>query len=106
MVIRAKAKVGEPMEMEEYQQVAYGMTLWMLQENVGLSYKEARAYLAPERYESTEDLIKALKVTEQEVHNLVASAEEKMNKIENWDSVLNGYFPLIVDTAPWGGPLF
>jgi hypothetical protein len=102
MVKYAKAKQGEPMEYEEYQQVRYGMALWMLQENAGLSYKEARVFLAEERYESTEHLAKALNMTKQGIYNLASSAREKMEKIEDIDAVFKGYFPLIVDVNPKG----
>jgi len=100
MVLYAQAKFGEPMDFREFQQVMYGMALWMLQENAGLSFKEARAYMAGDRNESTEDLAKALGVTKQGVYNLASSARAKMEKFEDLDKVFMGYFPLIVDYSP------
>jgi len=97
MVMHAKAKLNEPMDFEEFQQVRYGMALWMLQENAGLTFKEARVFMAGYRHESTEDLAKALNVTKQAVYNLASSARAKIDEIEDLDAVLKGYFPLVVD---------
>ncbi|MDR0309588.1 MAG: hypothetical protein LBH88_02375 [Candidatus Methanoplasma sp.] len=100
MVMYAKAKFGEPMEIEEYIQVRYGMALWMLQENAGLSYNEARAYLAYERGESTEDVAKALRITKQAVYNLSSSARAKIEEAGELDEVFKGYFPLVINVNP------
>ena len=97
MVMYAKAKFNEPMEFEEFQQVRYGMAIWMLQENAGLTYKEARVFMANTRHESTEDLAKALNVTKQAVYNLASSARAKVDQIEDLDAVLKGYYPMVVD---------
>jgi len=109
MVMYAKAKYGEPMDFEEYQQVRYGMSMWMLQEKAGLTFKEARVYMADDRLESTDDLAKALNVTKQAIYNLGSSAKAKMDKIEDYDAVFMGYFPLMVDYGlkrKSKGPLF
>ncbi|MCL2295593.1 MAG: hypothetical protein FWC29_00720 [Methanomassiliicoccaceae archaeon] len=97
MVICAKAQFGEPMGFDEFQQVRYGMAIWLLQENAGLTFKEARVFMAGTRQESAEDLSKALNVTKQAVYNLASSAKAKMGEIEDLDSVFKGYFPMIVD---------
>ena len=97
MVTHANAKLGEPMDFDEFQQVRYGMTIWLLQENAGLTFKEARVFMADTRQETTEDLAKALKVTKQAVYNLASSARAKMDEIEDLDAVFKGYFPMIVD---------
>jgi len=97
MVMYAKAKLSEPMEFEEFQQVRYGMAIWMLQENAGLTFKEARVFMAGSRHESTDDLAKALGMTKQAVYNLASSARAKIDKIEDLDAVFKGYFPLVVD---------
>jgi len=102
MVMYAKASAGEPMEIEEFQQIRYGMALWMLQENAGLSYKEARVFLAEERFESVEYLAKALNMTKQGIYNLSSSAKAKMGAIEDFDAVFKGYYPLIVNVNPRG----
>jgi len=109
MVMYAKAKFGEPMDFEEYQQVMYGMCLWMLQENAGLTFKEARVYMADDRVESTEDLAKALHVTKQGIYNLASAAKAKMDKFEDFEPIFKGYYPLVVDYNPRrknNGPLF
>ena len=97
MVIHAKAAVGEPLDFPEYQQIRYGMALWMLQENAGLSYKEARVFLAPERGETVEHLAKTFKMTKQAIYNLSSSARAKIEKIDDLAAVFNGYYPLVVD---------
>ncbi|MCL2317998.1 MAG: hypothetical protein FWC44_02955 [Methanomassiliicoccaceae archaeon] len=85
------------MEIFEYQQVRYGMALWMLQENAGLSFKEARVFLADERGESVDHLAKELKVTKQAIYNLSSAAKAKIEKIEDLDAVFKGYYPLVVN---------
>jgi len=97
MVMQAKAAVGEPIDIFEYRQIRYGMALWMLQENAGFSFKEARVFLADERGESVDRLAKELKITKQAVYNLASSARAKIEKIEDLDSVFKGYYPLVVD---------
>jgi len=97
MVMYAKAGIGDPIDSIEYMQIRYGMALWMLQENAGLSFKEARVFLAPDRGESVEHLVKSLKVSKQGIYNLSCSARAKMAKIEDFDAVFNGYTPLVVD---------
>lgn len=97
MVMYARAKLGEPMDLKEYQQVRYGMSLWMLQENAGLTFKEARVFMANDRLESTEDLAKALGVTKQGIYNLASSARAKMEKYEDYNEVFKGYLPLVAD---------
>jgi len=97
------------MDMHEYQQVRYGMCIWLLQEKAGLSFEEARVYMADDRLESAEDLAKTLNVTKQTVHNLASSAKAKMDKVENRDEVFMGYSPLVVDYSHKGRnsrPLF
>jgi len=109
MVKYAKAKLDEPMELYEYQQVRYGMCIWLLQEKAGFSFEEARVYMADSRLESAEDLAKTLNVTKQTIHNLASSARAKMDKIEDHDEVFMGYTPLMVDynhKVRNSGPLF
>ncbi|MCL2295592.1 MAG: hypothetical protein FWC29_00715 [Methanomassiliicoccaceae archaeon] len=68
------------MELEEFQQVRRGMTIWMLQENADFTFKEARALMMDIWSESPEDLARILKVTEEEIQNLRNSAIEKLKK--------------------------
>jgi len=100
MIKHAKAVFGEAMEFWEYQQVMNGMSLWMLQENAGLSFKEARVYMADSRFESTDDLANTLNVTVQDICDLASSAKAKMKKVEDFEAVFKGYFPLVVDYNP------
>ncbi|MDR3206568.1 MAG: hypothetical protein LBT41_05725 [Candidatus Methanoplasma sp.] len=100
MVMDAEFSYGGECSHEEFQQIRYGMALWMLQENGGLSYAEARVYLADDRFESTNDLSKALGVTKATVYNLASSARAKLEKFEDREKLFRGYWPLVVDVNP------
>ncbi|MDR3282447.1 MAG: hypothetical protein LBS92_02410 [Candidatus Methanoplasma sp.] len=100
MVMDAKFSYGGDCSHEEFQQIRYGMALWMLQENAGLSYGEARAFLADERLESTADLSKALGVAKATVYNLASSARAKLEKFDDLEEVFKGYWPLVADVNP------
>ena len=91
--------------LTELTQIRYGMALWLLQENAGLSYKEARAYLADYREETPEYLAKMLGIKKQTVYDLRSSAKRKLDgKI--LDEILMGYTPLIIETCSPVMPLF
>jgi hypothetical protein len=100
MVRYARAKYGELMDTYEYWQIRYGMALWMLQENAGLSYEEARAYLAEDRFESVEHLADALDCKTEEVQKLFSVAEEKINTSGGIEAAFQGRFPLMVFAGP------
>ena len=97
MVMYAKADLYEPMSLSEFQQVRRGMSIWMLQENAGFTFKEARVLMTDCRSESEEDLAKILEVTKQELLDVKNSAIAKMEGIKDLDATLKGYFPLIID---------
>lgn len=97
MVIYAKAKLNEPMSLSEFQQVRRGMSIWMLQENAGFTFEEARVLMTDFRFESDEDLAKTLGVTKQEVYDIEVSARAKIDEIKDLDATLQGYFPMAID---------
>jgi len=97
MVMYAKAKLNEPMGLSEFQQIRRGMSIWMLQENAGFTFKEARVLMTDRRLESAEDLAKILGVTKQELSDIENSARAKIDGIKDLDAALNGYFPLVID---------
>jgi len=99
--------MGNPaVSSTEIYQIRYGMGIWLLQENAGLTYKEARAYLANMRNESTEQLAEALDVNTQTVYDLRRSAKMKLDG-KLLDDVLMGYNPMTMETAsPARKPFF
>jgi len=97
MVMYAKADLYEPMSLSEFQQVRRGMSIWMLQENAGFTFKEARVLMIDIRSESEEDLAKILDVTKQEILDIRKSAIAKIEGIRDLDATLKGYLPLVID---------
>jgi len=93
----AKAKFNEPMGLSEFQQVRRAMSIWMLQENAGFTFKEARVLMTDRRFESEEDLAKILDVTKQEIIDIENSARAKVGRINDLDATLKGYFPMAID---------
>ncbi|MCL2147796.1 MAG: helix-turn-helix domain-containing protein [Methanomassiliicoccaceae archaeon] len=107
MVLRTKLHMGqEGMDPMEIYQIRYGMGIWLLQENAGLTYNEARAYMSDMRNETTEQLAEALGVKKQTVYDLRNSAREKLDG-KLLDDVLMGYNPLTRETSrPIREPFF
>jgi hypothetical protein len=97
MVYIPEGAPGEPMDFEEYRKVRYGMALWMLQENAGLSYKEARVYLAEGRSESMEHLAESLDCTVEDICRFSSTAEAKMKNVKDINAVYRGYYPISMD---------
>ena len=99
MVERTELYMGNPsVSSTEIYQIRYGMSIWLLQENAGLTYGEARVYLAHTRNESTEQLAEALKVSKQTVYGLRRSARIKLDG-KLLDDVVMGYIPGIMETC-------
>ena len=107
MIDRTTLHMGNPaVSSTEIYQIRYGMAMWLLQENGGLSYNEARVYLANSRNESNEQLAKALKVNKQTIYDLRRSAKEKLDG-RLMDDIYMGYTPLIVEVSgPTKDPFF
>jgi len=107
MVLRANLKLrNKEIEVMEAYQIYYGMGIWLLQENAGLTYKEARVYQSDMRNESTEQLAESLGITVQTVYDLRRSARKKLDgKI--LDDILMGYTPMTIETtSPARKPFF
>jgi hypothetical protein len=85
----------------EFAQIRYGVALWLLQEKAGLSYKEARVFLAHSRHETTEHLMESLGISRNTIYGLRRSAKkkvEKCNPAPDLSDLLHGYVPIVLET--------
>jgi hypothetical protein len=99
MVERTNLHIGDPaVSMKEMNQIRYGVAMWLLQENAGMSYKEARVFLSGSRNENTEQLAEALGITIGRVYNLRKSAREKLEG-KSFDDIVMGYYPLMPEVS-------
>jgi DNA-binding CsgD family transcriptional regulator len=82
------------------------MGIWLLQENAGMSYKEARVYLSFMRNESNQQLAETLGVSVRTIQRLHRSAAEKLDG-KSLENILAGYMPMVMETAgPDRSPFF
>jgi hypothetical protein len=107
MIERTEIHMGHPnVSSTEIYQIRYGMGIWLLQENAGLTYNEARTYLSGMRNESDDQLAEALNVKKSTVYCLRASARKKLDG-KLLDDILMGYTPMAMETcSPVKVPFF
>jgi len=107
MIQRTQLHLGNPsVSTDEIYQIRYGMAIWLLQENAGLTYKEARVFMASVRNERAEQLAEALGIKKQTVYDLRRSALQKLRG-KKLDDILMGYSPIVMETAdPSREPFF
>ncbi|MBR6204154.1 MAG: hypothetical protein IKQ60_03715 [Candidatus Methanomethylophilaceae archaeon] len=82
---------------ERERKVRYCTRLWLLQEIVGCTFLEARAYLRRERNETVASLAEAYSITEDDVLAAIASAEAKAAEVEAGGDLFHGYGPMYPD---------
>lgn len=106
MVIRTSLQIKGCTECAEFLQIRYGMSIWLLQENAGLTYREARVYLSHERNETEEQLAETFGIKLRTVRGLRRSASKKLEGKDLYD-ILMGYDPPLIETVrPAREPFF
>ena len=93
-------KFGEDLTKDELIMARYATRCWLLQECGGLTFEEARIYLAGEPPFPIESVMEELKLSREEIERRQTELKEKISETERTKEVFYGYTAIEINSAP------
>lgn len=93
-------KFGEDLTKDELIMLRYATRCWLLQECGGLTFEEARIYLAGEPPFPIESVMEELKLSREEIERRRTELKEKISETERTKEVFYGYTAIENDFKP------
>ena len=93
-------KYGEDLTKDELIMVRYATRCWLLQECGGLTFEEARIYLAGEPPFPIESVTEELKLSREEIERRQIELKCRISELERTKEVFYGYTAIEINSAP------
>ena len=93
-------KFGEDLTEDELVMLRYATRCWLLQECGGLTFEEARIYLAGEPPSPIESVTEELKLSHEEIERRQIELKCRISELERTKEVFYGYTAIEKDFKP------